>query len=182
MWDFNLHLERDRNRTLFTQIARAVVDDICRGRLRPGDRLPGTRTLAKKIGVDRVTVLAAYDELAAEGWVTTHPARGTFVSSELPDDRWDSRGPTPGLTDGLKAAAFALARRTIGDQMAATRAWGLDIPEQPPRYAPRTGRRSHSGVSTCCAGKAWPSWATASRRVIHGCDAPCRRCFVKPAP
>ena len=61
---------------LFTQIAQAVVDDICRGRLGSGDRLPGTRTLARTIGVDRVTVLAAYDELAAEGWVTTHPARG----------------------------------------------------------------------------------------------------------
>src|SRR5262245_30671633 len=106
MWHFNLHLERVGGRTLFTQIAQAVVDDICRGRLRPGDRLPGTRTLARTIGVDRVTVVAAYDELAAEGWIATHPARGTFVSSEPPDDVWNSRGPTPGLTRGSKVAAF----------------------------------------------------------------------------
>jgi GntR family transcriptional regulator/MocR family aminotransferase len=108
MWDFNLHLERLGDRTLFTQIAQAVVDDICRGRLRSGDRLPGTRTLARTIGVDRVTVLAAYDELAAEGWVTTHPAQGTFVSRELPDDVWNSRGPASGSTRGLKVAAFPL--------------------------------------------------------------------------
>src|SRR5262245_7328042 len=106
MWDFNLHLERLGDRTLFTQIAQAVIDDIARGRLRSGDRLPGTRTLARTIGVDRVTVLAAYDELAAEGWVTTHPARGTFVSRELPDDVWNSLGPTSDSTHGLKVAAF----------------------------------------------------------------------------
>jgi GntR family transcriptional regulator/MocR family aminotransferase len=108
MWDFNLHLERLGDRTLFTQIAQLVVDDIRRGRLRSGDRLPGTRTLARTIGVDRVTVLAAYDELAAEGWVTTHPARGTFVARELPDDVWHARGPASGSTRGTTVAAFPL--------------------------------------------------------------------------
>jgi GntR family transcriptional regulator/MocR family aminotransferase len=71
----------------FLRIARAVADDIRRGRLRAGDALPGTRTLAVQIGVHRNTVLAAYRELSAEGWIATTRARGTFVSEEIPELR-----------------------------------------------------------------------------------------------
>ncbi len=70
---------------VFLQIARALVQDIRRGRLRPGTRLPGSRTLASQLGVHRNTVLAAYRELTLEGWIATETARGTFVTTELPD-------------------------------------------------------------------------------------------------
>ncbi|HEY3255703.1 MAG TPA: PLP-dependent aminotransferase family protein, partial [Polyangiaceae bacterium] len=61
--------------------------EIRRGRLRPGDRLPGTRPLAEQLGVGRNTVLAAYGELAAEGWIVTRAAGGSFVSAEVPEQR-----------------------------------------------------------------------------------------------
>jgi GntR family transcriptional regulator/MocR family aminotransferase len=70
---------------LFRQIARAISDDIRRGRFRAGDRLPGSRTLARALGVQRLTVVTAFDELAAEGWITTRPARGAFVSPDIPE-------------------------------------------------------------------------------------------------
>lgn len=69
---------------LYLQIARAIVGDIWRGRLRPGDALPGSRTLARSLDVHRNTVLAAYTELAVEGWVTSEIAGGTFVAPEPP--------------------------------------------------------------------------------------------------
>src|SRR3954452_202722 len=69
----------------FLEIARAVAEDIRRGRLRAGDELPGSRTLASQIGVHRNTVLAAYRELLAEGWIASEEARGTFVAPEMPD-------------------------------------------------------------------------------------------------
>ena len=72
---------------LFVRIAERLSDEIRRGRLRPGDRLPGTRPLADQLGVGRNTVVAAYAELAAEGWVVTRPAGGSFVSSEVPEPR-----------------------------------------------------------------------------------------------
>jgi GntR family transcriptional regulator/MocR family aminotransferase len=85
-WEITLTApERQADTPLFLQIARAVADDVQRGRLRPGAPLPGTRTLARDLGVHRNTALAAYAELAAEGWITTSPARGSFVSVELPD-------------------------------------------------------------------------------------------------
>jgi GntR family transcriptional regulator/MocR family aminotransferase len=84
-WDLALSLDDAADSPLFVQIARAVADDVRRGRLRPGAELPGSRALARSLGVHRNTVLAAYRELAAEGWIETSAARGTFVSSALPD-------------------------------------------------------------------------------------------------
>src|SRR5258705_3533290 len=84
-WDLVLPVERDGDGgALFLQIARAIAEHIRRGRLRAGEPLPGTRSLASTLGVHRNTVIAAFQELAAEGWITTSPARGTFVSRELP--------------------------------------------------------------------------------------------------
>jgi GntR family transcriptional regulator/MocR family aminotransferase len=70
---------------LFLRIARAITDDVRRGRLHPGDPLPGSRELSRALGVHRNTVLAAYRELVTEGWLTAEAARGTFVSAALPD-------------------------------------------------------------------------------------------------
>src|SRR5262245_3982838 len=71
---------------LFLQIARGLSDAIRDGRLRTGARLPGTRTLARRLRVHRNTVLAAYSELVAEGWIETSRASGSFVSRELESD------------------------------------------------------------------------------------------------
>jgi GntR family transcriptional regulator / MocR family aminotransferase len=69
---------------LFLRIGKAVTDAIKRGRLVAGDPLPSTRALAEQLGVHRKTVVAAYRELAREGWLTTTPAVGTSVSHDLP--------------------------------------------------------------------------------------------------
>jgi GntR family transcriptional regulator/MocR family aminotransferase len=69
---------------MFLQIARVIADDISRGRLQPGEQLPSSRSLASSLGVSRNTVVAAYDELLSQGWITGEAARGTFVSLEIP--------------------------------------------------------------------------------------------------
>ncbi len=84
-WEFAVALDRSMGVALFRQIALAISNDIRRGRLRAGDRLPGTRTLARSLGVQRLTVVSAFDELAAEGWIVSHRARGAFVSTAIPD-------------------------------------------------------------------------------------------------
>ncbi|HEY7953959.1 MAG TPA: PLP-dependent aminotransferase family protein [Polyangia bacterium] len=83
-WELAIALDRALQAPLFLQIARAIEGEIRRGRLRPGDELPGSRTLADRLAVHRNTVVAAYDELAAEGWTLREAARGTFVSRDLP--------------------------------------------------------------------------------------------------
>ena len=84
-WTVAIDLAASDTGPTFLRIARAVSEDIRRGRLRAGDALPGSRTLASSLGVHRNTVLAAYRELVAEGWIATAEARGTFVSAQIPD-------------------------------------------------------------------------------------------------
>jgi len=84
-WQVALDLREGSEQPIFIRLARAISDDVKRGRLKPGDALPGSRSLARALGVHRNTVLAAYAELAAEGWITTEAAARTFVSHALPD-------------------------------------------------------------------------------------------------
>ena len=52
-------LDAESQDPVFLQIARAVADDVRRGRLKSGQRLPGSRELARTLGVHRNTVVAA---------------------------------------------------------------------------------------------------------------------------
>src|SRR6185369_3020140 len=67
------------SREIYRQIARAILE----GRLRPGDRLSPSRELAEALDVSRMTVNAAYERLAGEGFVTTRQGAGTFVSDSV---------------------------------------------------------------------------------------------------
>lgn len=69
----------------FVQVAAAIAEDIRRGALRSGDRLPSTRALAEQLSVNRNTIVAAYDELVAQGWAEPRGPGGTFVSDALPE-------------------------------------------------------------------------------------------------
>ena len=75
----------DAVQPMFLRIARAISHDIRRGRLASGTRLPGSRALSRSLGVHRNTVLAAFRELLAEGWIAPQHGRGTFVSADLPE-------------------------------------------------------------------------------------------------
>src|SRR5262245_43697472 len=90
-WDLRLTVDRDASLPVFLGIARAIADDARSGRLTPGSRLPGSRELSRALGVHRNTVLAAYRELHAEGFLSTGQGRGTFIAESLPEvksKRW----------------------------------------------------------------------------------------------
>ncbi|MEO7000732.1 MAG: PLP-dependent aminotransferase family protein, partial [Ktedonobacterales bacterium] len=63
-------------RQIYGQLREAMLA----GRLRAGDRLPPSRTLAAQLGVARLTVAMAYDWLGAEGYVYGRVGAGTFVA------------------------------------------------------------------------------------------------------
>lgn len=83
-WRFDFTLERDTSVSQQTQLTRALIHEIQRGRLPPGSMLPGSRTLADQLGVNRKVVVAAVDELVAQGGLETRPASGTRVAASLP--------------------------------------------------------------------------------------------------
>ena len=96
-WDIVLSLDETGAEPLARRIARAIAAEVRRGRLRPGARLPGSRTLARELHVHRNTVIAAYEQLAAEGWTEPQRARGTFIAHSVPRtvQRPRRNGPSP---------------------------------------------------------------------------------------
>ena len=84
-WSLNLTITSTSGVAVYLQIAQQIIDEIQRGRLAPSTAMPGTRDLSKKLKVNRKTVVLAYDELIAQGWLTTQTRRGTFVSADLPN-------------------------------------------------------------------------------------------------
>ncbi|MBI4455073.1 MAG: PLP-dependent aminotransferase family protein [Acidobacteria bacterium] len=64
---------------IYQQIAHAIKEQVHRGLLKKGDRIPSTRTLAEKLSVNRTTVCLAYEELRRAGYIESHVGRGTSV-------------------------------------------------------------------------------------------------------
>jgi GntR family transcriptional regulator / MocR family aminotransferase len=116
-WELVLDLDRASALPPSLQIARLLVTDIQRGRLKPGDRLPGSRRLAASLRVHRNTVLAALSELIAEGWIETTPGRGTFITHDIPT----KRGRPFSRRLGVRARMPARVAFTLVDPPAAYR-------------------------------------------------------------
>ncbi len=73
-------VDRTSGEPLRTQIERGLREAIRSGRLRAGERLPSTRELARQLGVSRGLVVDCFDQLHAEGYLSTRPGSATRVS------------------------------------------------------------------------------------------------------
>src|SRR6185503_18189952 len=73
--------KQDLWRWLYTELRGAILD----GRLKPGARMPSTRNIGKQYSLSRGTVVAAFDQLQAEGYTRTQVGSGTYVASGIPD-------------------------------------------------------------------------------------------------
>ncbi|HXE56584.1 MAG TPA: PLP-dependent aminotransferase family protein [Gemmatimonadales bacterium] len=98
---------------MYRQIYRGLRDAILQRRLAPGARVPSTRTLSRDLGVSRNTVLLAFDQLLAEGYLVGSGGSGTYVAPELPD-RFLTVGAKPRAGGGAAAPAGRLSRRGAG--------------------------------------------------------------------
>jgi GntR family transcriptional regulator/MocR family aminotransferase len=83
--DLPLLLDTRGGRPLQLAVHDALRDAILQGRVRPGTRLPATRELAGQLDVARGTVVVAYEQLTAEGYLRGAGSAGTFVVETLPD-------------------------------------------------------------------------------------------------
>ena len=71
---------------LYRQIYEAIRRQILSGEFSPKMRLPASRVLAQQLGVSRITVVNAYEQLFAEGYLEGKIGAGTYVAAQLPDD------------------------------------------------------------------------------------------------
>ena len=78
--------ERQPETTLFQWVYDEIRSGILDGRLRRGMRLPSTREFARRYGVSRGTVVTAFEQLHAEGYLEGNVGVGTYVNTLLPED------------------------------------------------------------------------------------------------
>ncbi len=83
-WDLVIKIDESSSTPIYMQLVALIISEIKEGRLKSLDALPGTRELATKLEINRKTVVLAYDELIAQGWLKAEGRRGTFVSQTLP--------------------------------------------------------------------------------------------------
>jgi len=69
----------------FHWLRNALRTEILNGRILPGSKLPASRELARQYQLSRGTILAALDELQAEGYLEGRRGSGTYVSQILPE-------------------------------------------------------------------------------------------------
>ncbi len=125
-----LALDRAAALPLQRQLYDQIRDVILAGRLPPGARLPSSRSLAQELGCSRNTVVTAFEDLLAEGYLEGHTGSGTYVSRVLPeallgvagkggpedDASGTDAAPAPGLSRrgltlaGLKRSGYDEAR------------------------------------------------------------------------
>src|SRR6185437_243454 len=88
------HPDTTSNIPIFRQLVHHFRNQIHLGILVPGAQLPPQRALAQQLGVNRSTIVAAYQELQADGLVHGHAGGGTIVRSLEQDD-----DTAPGIYD-----------------------------------------------------------------------------------
>jgi len=135
----DLHLELAGSRRRAAALEHAFREAIQSGRLHPGTRLPSSRALAQDLGIARNTIVEAYGQLVAEGWLTAVTGSGTQVADRVIETvpaaapgparepraiRYDLRPGHPDPSSFPRAAWLAAARRALHAAPASALAYG----------------------------------------------------------
>lgn len=81
----------------YRQIYDGYRGAILSGRLRPGERLPSTRAVAAELGISRLPVVNAFEQLLHEGYVEGRVGSGTYVKDSIPDELAQTAPPHAGV-------------------------------------------------------------------------------------
>ena len=87
MPDAIIYIDPDQPMNLQNQIRQRLVDGILNGSFAPGMKLPSSRKLAQQLDVARNTVVAAYQQLIADGYLVSRQRSGIFVNEEMLEAR-----------------------------------------------------------------------------------------------
>lgn len=103
-------LDRQGTAPLFRQLYTHLREAILSGHLEGGMRLPPTRELAEELGVSRNTVVNAFEQLIAEGYLESKIGAGTYVTHVLPEDVFKMSIKVSNTSGGESVSAPAISR------------------------------------------------------------------------
>jgi len=118
-------LDRQTGLPLYRQLYAGIRKAILTGQMLPGMQLPPSREFCQVLNISRQTVLNAYDQLLAEGYLRGSVGQGTFVNEEL-----------PAIAEGSKAQASNIPATKLLDRISKRGLQHID---------PRGSTRFHQG-------------------------------------
>jgi DNA-binding transcriptional regulator YhcF (GntR family) len=136
MASLGLHVDRDGDIPVGTQLTWQIQALITEGRLLPGEQLPSVRRLAEATGVNVNTIRSVYDRLEGEGFLRTEHGRGSFVAENVP--RLDPRAAA--------VRVYASDRSSLREQITALEAELSSHGSRPP--APERRQRGPRVLTT----------------------------------
>ena len=108
-------LNRDSEKPLYRQLIEQIRAQIDGGDLPAGARLPASRRLARELGLSRITVVNAYNELRGAGYLSAKTGRGTFVARGR--ETGENARPqelSPAMTSQRRASSIRQMMRLAG--------------------------------------------------------------------
>lgn len=81
----NILISNYSDKPIYEQITNQIKNSILTGELRSNDPLPSMRTLAKELRISVITTKRAYEELEHDGFITSIPGKGSFVTGMNPE-------------------------------------------------------------------------------------------------
>lgn len=124
---------------LYQQVYLHLRSSILSGKLKGGMKLPSTRTLSEELGVSRNTILSAYRQLLAEGYVDGVAGSGTYVARVLPEqllsppELYEQTASEPVVPPQPQFSKNAM-RQTAAPQMSRLAPSPVDVSPRPFRF------------------------------------------------
>lgn len=78
-------IKNSSDKPIYEQIKEQLKREIIEGNLKPGDKLPSIRFLAKELRISVITTKRAYDDLEKEGFINSVQGKGSFVAGRNQD-------------------------------------------------------------------------------------------------
>jgi GntR family transcriptional regulator/MocR family aminotransferase len=113
----DLTLDAGDQRPLFMQIYLLLRDAIASESLAAGSKLPSSRALAERLGVSRTSVISAFEQLLAEGFIEARTGSGTFVADDVPAAISVPLAASPTLGAGRRDSHRSARYRAIAEAM-----------------------------------------------------------------
>jgi len=113
--DAIIYLDPGSSMNLQNQIRQKLVEGILNGSFPPGMKLPSSRKLAKQLDVARNTVVAAYQQLIADGYLVSRQRSGIFVNEEMLEARVGHSG-VGSLAAQAESAAWARRVKSLPER------------------------------------------------------------------
>ncbi|MCZ2094958.1 MAG: GntR family transcriptional regulator, partial [Anaerolineae bacterium] len=123
--NLTIPLDRDSEEPIYRQLIRHIRAQVESGSLPAGTRLPASRDLARQLNISRISVVNAYAELRAEGYLSAHAGRGTFVAGDRDGTAPPPSTPHPAANNPTTNESNSLPDRSIREMMRLARKPGV---------------------------------------------------------